>query len=621
MMQAVLMQQDCEETAMTAFTENKKDLENDIWLSEEFDLASKNGRERYFRMQEQLEAFKTIAMVISADTNEDAVVSTICSQTQQLMHAERTTLFLVRTNGKKQWLETKLSQNMERFRVEFGQGIAGHVAATRSKINIKDVYRDRRFDPSFDQKSGFKTTSCLCAPIFIRDKLIGVIEILNRYSGYFTLDDEDVLTSICSQLGISLSQHQYYVSLLNSNAELEEARLALDQRNKELRMLYEMERVGATARDFIDFINLLVTRCIDTFNVQYAAIAFDEVASASIRIFEKRADQGMDQPVIQRVTGRRSIFLKTALEVKSPVSIDIRTNPSLAEQSLNEFHVRLNALMLIGLRHAHKKFGALILGRAQSPVREFSPNDANLSTLIANNLSSMIAAQLEREENEKQQRLSAIGQMMASLMHDMKTPLANIMGYVELLARPDFPQEKRGEFSATVERQIEKLKSMSADILQFARGESTILLKPVKLDTVIEQSLEAMRHEAESHHVALDAELRCHIEISCDEVKIERVVANLIKNAIEAIGNNGTILVSTYADEKYAYIRVEDDGPGIPEAIRDKLFESFVSYGKKGGTGLGLAIVKSSIDMHHGKITCQPVEPHGTAFVIALPRG
>ena len=95
MMQTVLMQQDCEETAMTAFTENKKDLENDIWLSEEFDLASKNGRERYFRMQEQLEAFKTIAMVISADTNEDAVVSTICSQTQQLMHAERTTLLAI----------------------------------------------------------------------------------------------------------------------------------------------------------------------------------------------------------------------------------------------------------------------------------------------------------------------------------------------------------------------------------------------------------------------------------------------------------------------------------------------------------------------------------------------
>ena len=606
---------------MTASMDNGKDLENDIWLSEEFDIGSKNGRERYFRMQEQLEAFKTIAMAISADTNEDAVVSTICSQTQQLMHAERTTLFLVRTNGKKQWLETKLAQNTERFRVEFGQGIAGHVASTRSKINVKDVYRDRRFDPSFDKKSGFKTTSCLCAPIFIRDKLIGVIEILNRYSGYFTLDDEDVLTSICSQLGVSLSQHQYYVSLLNSNAELEEARLALDQRNKELRMLYEMERVGATARDFVDFINLLMTRCLDTFNAQYAAIAFnDQESSANLKLYEKRIEHGNDAPIVQRLTSSRSLFLKTALDVNSPISIDVKTNPSLADQSLTEFHVKLNALMLIGLRHLDEKFGALILGRAGSPLREFSPNDANLATLIANNLASMIAAQLEREENEKQQRLSTIGQMMASLMHDMKTPLANIMGYVELLARPDVAQDKRSAFAATVERQIEKLKNMSADILQFSRGESTILMKPVRLDGVIEQSLDAMKREAENHQVTINTDLRCHLEVSCDEVKMERVVANLIKNAIEAIGQNGTILVSSYADEKYAYIRVEDNGPGIPEAIRDKLFESFVTYGKKGGTGLGLAIVKSSIDMHHGKITCQAVEPHGTAFVIALPR-
>ena len=606
---------------MSTPSENPSALENDIWLSEEFDVASKNGRERYFRMQEQIEAFKTIAMAISADTNEDVVVNTICSQTQQLMHAERTTLFLVRSNGKKQWLETKIAQNTERFRVEFGQGIAGHVAATRTKINIKDVYRDRRFDPSFDKKSGFKTTSCLCAPIFIRDKLIGVIEILNRYSGYFTLDDEDVLTSICSQLGVSLSQHQYYVSLLNSNAELEEARSALDQRNKELRMLYEMERVGATARDFVDFIDLLMTRCLDTFNAQYAAIAFNDPASqTTLKLFEKHARQGTEQTVIQRTTSRRSMFLKTALEVKSPISIDVKTHPTLAEQSFVEFKVKLNALMLIGLRHANAEFGALILGRAVSPLREFSPNDANLATLIANNLASMIAAQFEREINEKQRRLSSIGQMMASLMHDMKTPLANIMGYVELMARPDLSDEKRAAFAGTVERQIEKLKSMSADILQFSRGESTILIQPTKLDSIIEQSIESMRREAEAHQIKLDADLRCHIEVGCDDVKMERAIANLIKNAIEALGNGGHIAVSSYADDHYAYIRIEDDGPGIPEAIRDKLFESFVTYGKKGGTGLGLAIVKSTVDMHHGKITCQAVSPRGTAFVIALPR-
>jgi hypothetical protein len=165
-------------------------------------------------------------------------------------------------------------------------------------------------------------------------------------------------------------------------------------------------------------------------------------------------------------------------------------------------------------------------------------------------------------------------------------------------------------------------KEIELDHYEFADAQTEAQAGNVaaQLDSIIEQSIESMRREADAHQIKLDADLRCHIEVGCDDVKMERAIANLIKNAIEALGNGGHIAVSSYADDHYAYIRIEDDGPGIPEAIRDKLFESFVTYGKKGGTGLGLAIVKSTVDMHHGKITCQAVSPRGTAFVIALPR-
>ncbi len=103
-----------------------------------------------------------------------------------------------------------------------------------------------------------------------------------------------------------------------------------------------------------------------------------------------------------------------------------------------------------------------------------------------------------------------------------------------------------------------------------------------------------------------------------DAACAQRIV-NLVKNALEAIDQHGHVLISTYADDAHVYIAVQDDGPGIPPAIARTLFDAFVTSGKRGGTGLGLSIVRKIVEEHGAEITWHPVEPHGTAFVIAFP--
>jgi signal transduction histidine kinase len=108
--------------------------------------------------------------------------------------------------------------------------------------------------------------------------------------------------------------------------------------------------------------------------------------------------------------------------------------------------------------------------------------------------------------------------------------------------------------------------------------------------------------------------------VNADENKLIRVLQNLASNAIEAFnGSGGKIEIAIAANGAWAEIQLTDNGPGIPEAIRTRLFEAFVTYGKQSGTGLGTAIAKSIIDAHGGTIDFQSQLGEGTKFYIRLP--
>ena len=103
---------------------------------------------------------------------------------------------------------------------------------------------------------------------------------------------------------------------------------------------------------------------------------------------------------------------------------------------------------------------------------------------------------------------------------------------------------------------------------------------------------------------------------------LQRALRNLATNALEAMPDGGTLLIETTRDpgnERFAIVRVADTGSGIPDEIADRLFEPFVTCGKRGGTGLGLAIVRKLVDDHDGSIEVSKAEGGGTAFTLRLP--
>ena len=577
--------------------------------------------ERLARTMEQLEAFQQIALMVGSDASIEAVLRMICTKTTQLMRAENTALFLVENDGYHQpVLHSVISEHTDAVKIQFGEGIVGTVARQRQTLNIKDVSKCRIYDSSVDKVSDVAMISCLCMPILnIQKDLLGVVEVINKTNGYFTLSDEEMLASICSQIGVSLSQHRFYMSMLHKNSELSEAHEKLQQRTDELDMLYMLEREAAVAPNLKKLAESMLSRSVQAFRVKYAAI-YMHVSSEHRLYAAKQKTAGSPPEFIPRLMPKAPAFLSAVIKKHDCVSLSLREIETLPEQTERSFGVALNALLIAPLYHEDLGFGALIIGTQKILPNPFSPSDAKLASLLALHIAPPLAAQFDREANEKKQRLSAIGQMISSLLHDMKTPLANISGYVELMSMQN-DQAKRASYAEVVDRQIETLKNMSTEILQFARGESAVILKKISLDDVIPQAVELLKSEAARRKIELIVDTKFKGSIYCDEVKIQRLIVNLVRNAMEAIDSNGSITVSTYGIADKAYLAITDNGPGIPASIAETLFNPFVTSGKKGGTGLGLAIVKKIVDEHKASITWHAVEPHGTSFIIAFGLG
>lgn len=214
-----------------------------------------------------LETILEVSRALTAEKDLDRLLQLILTETTRVMDADRSSLFLVdeRTNE----LFSRIAQKSEikEFRFPIGRGIAGNVAQFKSIINIRDAYNDPRFNPAFDKKTGYKTDTILCAPLVAHeDKLVGVIQVLNKHHGIFTDYDESLITALGSHVAIALDnarlvQHFLEKQRLQQSLEIAgEIQRGLLPREAPIREGYEIagwsQACDETGGDYFDFIDL-----------------------------------------------------------------------------------------------------------------------------------------------------------------------------------------------------------------------------------------------------------------------------------------------------------------------------------------------------------------------------
>ena len=155
--------------------------------------------------KDPLLALVKIGQAVAAEKNIDKLMQTIAEETKEAIQADRCTVFLYDKDTDELWSKVALGLGSTELRFKSNQGLAGHVFQTGETINIKDAYADSRFNKNIDKETGYRTKTILCMPIKnIEQETIGVFQVLNKITGYFTEEDEDLLVTIGSSAGISL---------------------------------------------------------------------------------------------------------------------------------------------------------------------------------------------------------------------------------------------------------------------------------------------------------------------------------------------------------------------------------------------------------------------------------
>ncbi|MGE0192300.1 MAG: sensor histidine kinase [Planctomycetota bacterium] len=262
--------------------------------------------------------------------------------------------------------------------------------------------------------------------------------------------------------------------------------------------------------------------------------------------------------------------------------------------------------------------GALEVLNKQEADAFDADDEAFLGALAAQAAVALETARLV-EERLREARLAGIGQVVATLVHDLRGPLSGLMGYAALLEQEP-PPEVRGELLEGLRRQGRRMDQMVRSILRYVRGEERFLFAKTDIDELVKHAAADFAAAAHDHPVTVEAQSDDVGVARVDALALRRALDNLLRNAIEAMeGRAGRVELRAWCEGGDVLLRVSDQGKGLSEAARGRLFQAFATSGKREGTGLGLELVQRVVEGHAGRIEVESEPGRGTAITLRLP--
>jgi signal transduction histidine kinase len=210
--------------------------------------------------------------------------------------------------------------------------------------------------------------------------------------------------------------------------------------------------------------------------------------------------------------------------------------------------------------------------------------------------------------------------MVALLCHDLRLPLTAILANAEFLTQSDISETERNEFYQEIRCSIERMNELVTSLFECSKDRDAFRPGVRNIVETVERAIRMTRVKQEFRRITIQHHHQGLAVGWFDSNRLERVVANLVLNACEAVSpDSGLIVITTTGNQAYLEIGVWDNGPGIPPKIQESVFRPFVSYGKAEGSGLGLAIAKKIVEDHGGEIYVDGRSGTGTLFKITIP--
>jgi len=490
-------------------------------------------------------------------------------------------------------LEPKI---IAKTRLKLGKSIAGWVAEKRIPLMVEDVEKDSRFKRINKEK--YETRSLLCVPLQIKEKVLGVINLSNKEGGeVFTREDLRLLTTFASQAAIAIDDAYHFESNKKKIGELS--------------VLYEIASSLSKMEDFKEILGLMFQGIRKIMEVDFCAwfnlnererklsLSFWQGGEKTARDFPKEMEISIDQDDfsdIQKLNQKMRRRLQEG-EFLPAKSISFTSVPIVSE----------------GIMH-----GLVCVGHFLG--RPLSTAEKNIISIIA----SQAASIYERERailNATQ--LITMGRMISEISHDLKRPLTNIKGTLQILRDKTWNENERKLFEAA-EEEVYRLTELVKEMVNFA-DPNKYRLQRKNIVNIVEKALRLVADDLQKNKIELERRFQKHAPlVFLNENEILELLLNVILNAIESMPEGGVleVRIDTYyhaqkADE-FLRIEIKDSGTGIAEENLDRIFDRYFTT-KSDGTGLGLAIVDRIIKAHHGFIEVRSQRNKGTCFSVNFP--
>lgn len=368
----------------------------------------------------------------------------------------------------------------------------------------------------------------------------------------------------------------------------------------------------------------------------------DEIVATTLSSSQIRGHSligGSMQDVPRDVKVGDEHFLATSLVLSGSQSTPVRLSVLGSYDQATRFIAQLNrylallglAAILVGaalvffLSHTFTRpLGSLVAGVRALEVGDFHhPIDprggdevAELTQAFERMRRSLLKSQRDLLESEQ---LATIGRMASSISHDLRHSLAAIVANSEFLCDSRLTSAQREELYREVRTGVNLMTDLIDSLLEFARTRESLTPDYGNVSDVIQKAVHAVRLHPRHHARSIDVFCKGTVSGWFDPRTLERALYNLLLNACEAAPENGLVEVTAAEAGGKITIAVADNGPGIAESIKGRLFHPFVSHGKENGTGLGLAVVQKIVQDHGGEISVQRTAQEKTVFTIVLP--
>lgn len=559
------------------------------------------------KKDKELYSIQRIGKALGSTLRLNKLLRLIMQEITHLMDADRSTLYIVDHERGELWAKIALKAETREIRQKIGQGISGYVAATGMVVNVPDVYQDKRFDPSTDAKTGYQTRSMLCLPVWEphapeeNRRIIGVIQVLNKTTGAFSKEDEELLETLATQIAISLT-----------NAWLYER---VERRLQEMDLLYVLEQELNTTHDFPFLLGNLLKKTIGHLKARWVWTLIPRQEAYLLVGVNQDGQIYIDRSQkIGRSESESFIINSTFAGLKRYWGY---LSERLGVTYLKE--ISEGATLLTPIGENGRRGGLLFVIDVRVGEALNFADEARLLELVAQKIFRAHQLNQLQESLFQRERLSAIGQMLSTVIHDIRSPVSTINGFVDLMADKMTTPAERAEYAEIIREEIRATINMITEVLDFARGKTSILPRKTGVRNLLQRFKPRLEQMCKDFGTALQIDVHSDEVIYVDEDKISRVFYNIAKNALEAMRQGGRLLFRVYDEGDNVVFQFTDSGPGIPREIQHRLFDSFVTSGKESGTGLGLAIVKKIIDEHGGRVVIDSQPGMGATFWIKLP--